>query len=86
MGSLQNDGSPIEQKRSSIRQLGKGFTESADRVEIRTEVHGSGVLGPQLSVQNTQVATQKVYEGIKITRSTDDTTLRFVAVSGLADL
>jgi hypothetical protein len=86
MGSLQSDGSPIQQSRSSIRQLGKAFTESADRVELRTEVHGSGVLGPQLSVDGTQIATLKVYEGIKITRSTDDTTLRFVAVSGLADL
>jgi hypothetical protein len=86
MGSLNRDSSPIEQKRNTIRQLGKAFTESADRVETRTKVVGSGVLGPQLDVDRTQRTAQKIYECVKVTRSTDDTTVALVCNSGLADL
>lgn len=86
MGSLRSDGSFIEQKRNSIRQIGRAFTESANRVESRTKVLGSGILGPQLDVDVAQTASQKIYECVKITRSTDDSMVARVCNSGLVDL
>lgn len=85
MGSLEN-GTSVSQSRSTIRQLGKAFTESADRVEISTTVVGSGVLGPQLDVNVAQTSAHKMYECVKITRTTDDSTVGLVCNSGLADL
>lgn len=38
MGSLQGDGTKISQGRETTRQLGRGFTRSADRAEIETNI------------------------------------------------
>ena len=83
MGSFNRDGSPIEQKREGVRQLGKAYTVSADRVESLTKVTSSGILGPQLNVGTAQLSTMKVYECVKVARATDDTKVSLVCNSGL---
>lgn len=86
MGSQQSDGTPITQKRNSIRNVGKAFTDSADRVESRTVSLASGVLGPQIAVSGVQFSAMRLAEAVKIARSDTDQKVQLVAVSGLVDL
>jgi hypothetical protein len=85
MGSLKSDGTFIEQKRSSIRQLGGSYTESADRIESRTVLTGNQ---PQFSVDNAdedsvQTSATKLDDCIKVTNSKTDTTVNRVCRTGI---
>lgn len=85
MGSLNTDGSFIEQKRNSIRRLGGAFTESADRVETRTVLSPNNTLfspnNPDKDL--VQIGASKLDDCIKLTNANSDSLVERVCKTGI---
>ena len=85
MGSLNSDGTFITQRRSTIRNIGGAYTESADRVESQTVLIGNQ---PQYSINNAdedsvQTSATKLDDCIKVTNSKTDSLVNRVCRTGI---
>jgi len=85
MGSLNTNGSFIQQLASTTRQLGGAYTVSADRIETQTVLTGNQ---PQFSVDNpnvslVQTSSYKLDDCIKITNAITDALVNRACRTGI---
>lgn len=87
MGSLNINGTKIGQNRSTIRNIGGAYTESADRVESSTTVIGNQPqYGTTSDLTLTQYAAQKISDCVKITDAKTNALISLACNRGQMDV